>query len=75
MTVDPFGLPDLARRDLGGAVVAANDEFFAAKENLIVPGPAQARVEFGHRGHSLTIDHGWREIATSCLAWLDAQEL
>ncbi|WP_029430167.1 allantoicase [Blastococcus sp. URHD0036] len=47
---DPSGLPDLARRDLGGAVVAANDEFFAAKENLIVPGPAQARVEFGHRG-------------------------
>jgi alpha-beta hydrolase superfamily lysophospholipase len=27
------------------------------------------------RGHSLTIDHGWREVATSCLAWLDAQEL
>ncbi len=47
---DPFGLPDLARRDLGGAVVAANDEFFAAKENLVLPGPAQPRVEFGHRG-------------------------
>lgn len=47
---DPFGLPDLASRALGGAVVAANDEFFAAKENLIVPGPAQARAEFGHRG-------------------------
>lgn len=47
---DPFGLPDLASRALGGAVLCANDEFFAAKENLIVPGPAQARVEFGHRG-------------------------
>ncbi|MGY1773750.1 allantoicase [Blastococcus sp. SYSU D00813] len=47
---DPFGLPDLASRALGGAVVLANDEFFAAKENLIVPGPAQARAEFGHRG-------------------------
>jgi len=47
---DPFGLPDLASRAVGGAVVSANDEFFAAKENLIVPGPAQARVEFGHRG-------------------------
>lgn len=27
------------------------------------------------RGHSLTIDHGWREVADSCLSWLDAQEL
>ena len=43
-------LPDLASRALGGAVVAANDEFFAAKENLVKPEPAQARVEFGHRG-------------------------
>jgi len=32
-------------------------------------------VELADRGHSLTIDHGWREVATSCLAWLDAQEL
>lgn len=32
-------------------------------------------TEFADRGHSLTIDHGWREIADSCLAWLDAQEL
>ncbi|MGY1741269.1 MULTISPECIES: allantoicase [unclassified Blastococcus] len=47
---DPFGLPDLASRALGGAVVSANDEFFAAKENLVLPGPAQARAEFGHRG-------------------------
>ena len=35
-----FGrLPDLARRDLGGAVVWANDEAFAARQNLITPGP------------------------------------
>ncbi|MGI5130080.1 allantoicase [Pseudonocardia sp. CA-107938] len=33
-------LPDLARRDLGGAVVTANDEAFAARQNLITPGPA-----------------------------------
>jgi allantoicase len=32
-------LPDLARRDLGGAVVSANDEAFAARQNLIMPGP------------------------------------
>ncbi len=43
-------LPDLAGRDLGGAVIAANDEFFAAKENLVKPEPAVARVEFGHKG-------------------------
>jgi allantoicase len=43
-------LPDLASRALGGAVVAANDEFFAAKENLVLAAPAVARSEFGHRG-------------------------
>jgi allantoicase len=43
-------LPDLASRALGGAVVAANDEFFAAKENLILPEPAAERTEFGHKG-------------------------
>ena len=43
-------LPDLASRALGGAVIAANDEFFAAKENLVKPEPAGARTEFGHRG-------------------------
>jgi allantoicase len=43
-------LPDLAGRALGGAVVAANDEFFAAKENLILSHPAAAREQFGHRG-------------------------
>jgi allantoicase len=43
-------LPDLAGRALGGAVVAANDEFFAAKENLLRPEPAAARDAFGHKG-------------------------
>src|ERR1700710_1730396 len=46
----PFDLPDLARRDLGGAVVAANDEFFAARENLVLPHAAVARADFGHKG-------------------------
>ncbi len=26
--------------------------------------------EFAGRGHSLTIDHGWREVADYCLDWL-----
>lgn len=30
-------------------------------------------IEFEDRGHSLTIDHGWREVADQCLAWLDKQ--
>lgn len=44
-------LPDLALRSLGGAVVWANDETFAEKENLISPGPSQYRpATFGHKG-------------------------
>ncbi|MGZ4595590.1 MAG: alpha/beta hydrolase, partial [Actinomycetes bacterium] len=31
--------------------------------------------EFEDRGHSLTIDHGWREVADSVLAWLKEKGL
>jgi pimeloyl-ACP methyl ester carboxylesterase len=31
--------------------------------------------EFSDRGHSLTIDSGWREVADVCLAWLARQGL
>ncbi|WP_028644572.1 alpha/beta hydrolase [Nocardioides sp. URHA0020] len=31
--------------------------------------------EFEGRGHSLTMDAGWREVATATLDWLDAQNL
>jgi pimeloyl-ACP methyl ester carboxylesterase len=31
--------------------------------------------EFADRGHSLTIDSGWREVADGCLAWLAKQGL
>jgi pimeloyl-ACP methyl ester carboxylesterase len=27
-------------------------------------------AEFPDRGHSLTIDHGWRDVADACLDWL-----
>ena len=30
-------------------------------------------VEFADRGHSLTIDSGWPEVADACLAWLAKQ--
>jgi hypothetical protein len=26
--------------------------------------------EFEDRGHSLTIDHGWRDVADAVLAWI-----
>ncbi len=50
-------LPDLAARALGGAVVAANDEFFAEKENLLNPGAPEFRPHtFGHKGQ---VYDGW----------------
>ena len=32
-------------------------------------------MEFPDRGHSLTIDHGWRDVAEACLSWLKQQSL
>ncbi|MET7388644.1 alpha/beta hydrolase [Streptomyces sp. NPDC005529] len=32
-------------------------------------------TEFADRGHSLTIDSGWREVADTALAWLHRQSL
>jgi pimeloyl-ACP methyl ester carboxylesterase len=32
-------------------------------------------TEFPDRGHSLTIDSGWRAVADQCLAWLGQQNL
>ena len=32
-------------------------------------------VEFPDRAHSLTIDHGWREVADAALTWLHGQSL
>ena len=32
-------------------------------------------VEFADRGHSLTIDSGWHEVAEACLGWLTKQGL
>lgn len=50
-------LPDLASRPVGGAVIWANDETFAEKENLITKGPATFRpASFGHKGQ---IYDGW----------------
>jgi len=32
-------------------------------------------LEFPDRGHSLTVDSGWQEVADGCLAWLKANGL
>ena len=54
---DPLELPDLASRALRGSVVAASDEFFAEKENLILPGaPSFTAQTFGHKGQ---VYDGW----------------
>ncbi len=56
------GLPfaqyaDLADRRLGAGVIAANDEFFAERENLLKPERAEFHPEhFGHKGK---IMDGW----------------
>ena len=53
----PLAFPDLASRALRGSVVAASDEFFAEKENLITPGPPGFRpATFGHKGQ---VYDGW----------------
>ncbi|MFZ2176628.1 MAG: allantoicase [Rhodococcus sp. (in: high G+C Gram-positive bacteria)] len=50
-------LPDLAVRTLGGAVVWANDELFAERENLIRPTAAVYQpATFGHKGQ---VYDGW----------------
>jgi allantoicase len=54
---DPLAFPDLASRGLRGSVVAASDEFFAEKENLIKPGAAAFTPStFGHKGQ---VYDGW----------------
>ncbi|WP_104821000.1 allantoicase [Kitasatospora sp. MMS16-BH015] len=51
------GLTDLADRRLGGAVVAAGDEFFADRENLLLPGRPEFRPHtFGNKGQLMD---GW----------------
>lgn len=52
-----LSLPDLAARSAGGAVLWANDDLFAEKENLITSGSAEFRpATFGHKGQ---VYDGW----------------
>jgi allantoicase len=50
-------LPDLAARVFGGGVVDANDEFFAARDNLVNPSPSQFETwTYGPKGK---VYDGW----------------
>ena len=54
---DLTALHDLAVRSLGGSVMAASDELFAERENLIKPeAPAYSTYTFGHKGQ---VYDGW----------------
>ena len=54
---DFTSLPDLAARDMGGSVIAASDESFAARENLINPWePRHEPATFGPKGQ---VYDGW----------------
>lgn len=54
---DATRLPDLASRALGGTVISANDEFFAARDNLVEPAaPVYAPRTFGPKGQ---VYDGW----------------
>jgi len=54
---DWLRLPDLAGQLLGGSVVACNDEFFAAADNLVSPGEAVFSPKtFGAKGQ---VYDGW----------------
>src|SRR3954468_15290739 len=49
--------PDLASRALGGGVVFANDEFFAAADHLVLPAaPTFTPRSFDHKGQ---VYDGW----------------
>ena len=39
------------------------------------PSVVTSYLEFAGRGHSLTIDSGWREVADATLDWLESQKL
>ena len=58
---DFVDLIDLAAERVGGAAIAANDEFFAAKENLLKPGkPVFREGSTRSRGKW---KGGWRSVA------------
>ncbi|MFF3818384.1 allantoicase [Streptomyces bluensis] len=67
---------NLADRRLGAGVIAANDEFFAQRENLLLP--ERAEFDPGHFGHKGKIMDGWetrrRRGASADHPWPTAED-
>jgi hypothetical protein len=43
---------------------------------ILTPSPSDTDFhEFEGRGHSLTIDHGWKDVADTALQWLSSKGL
>jgi pimeloyl-ACP methyl ester carboxylesterase len=59
-------------------LVASTKSVRVAQDAYPEPGPLAVTTDavvFANRGPSLVIDSGWRQVAESCLSWMDAQEL
>lgn len=74
---------DVNREDRGPLLLTMGGHDHTAPESTIKSTYKQYRKssatteikEFEDRGHSLTIDHGWRDIADTILAWLKDKSL
>ncbi|MFF7330223.1 alpha/beta fold hydrolase [Streptomyces sp. NPDC008150] len=56
----------------GGVDHTVPDVVTRGAYKLYAKSPAVTELkQFPDRGHSLTLDHGWREVATYALEWLD----
>jgi pimeloyl-ACP methyl ester carboxylesterase len=58
----------LLGEDLGAAAIAIDAEQINRDSTAVTD-----LAEFADRGHSLTIDSGWRAVADECLSWLNKQ--
>lgn len=60
----------------GGADHTVPDKVTRAAYMLYAHSAASTELQqFEGKGHSLTIDHGWKEVADGCLLWLDGKGL
>jgi len=74
---------DTAKEDRGPLLLTMGDKDHTVPKAITKSTLKQYRdsgavtdlVEFADRGHSLTIDSGWHEVAEACLGWLTKQGL
>jgi|tagenome__1003787_1003787.scaffolds.fasta_scaffold20888872_1 hypothetical protein len=48
---------------------------FERRNRRQLPGAVSDHHVFPDRGHSMTIDAGWRDVAYYCLDWLTSHDL